>query len=230
MSSRSPTSANNSTTFSFDALNRETGSTDALNDITTYVYDADGDLTSDEEPTPAGQTARTTNYTYNSMNELTVSTDPLGLATSYGYDAAGNQVWVKDPMGRITTTIFDALNRPDRRDRPDGEQHDDDATTRTTKSCRPSIPWAGSRPRPISVSGWVPTVTDPLDLTQTYTYNSTGQTISTTQKGASGGGPEYTSYNYNADDELTSVEDALGNLTSYSYDGVGNLISTHRSQ
>ncbi len=28
---------NNSTTYSFDALNRETGSTDALNDITTYL-------------------------------------------------------------------------------------------------------------------------------------------------------------------------------------------------
>ena len=41
-------------------MNRETGTTDALGDVATYVYNADGDLTEDQEPTPAGQTARTT--------------------------------------------------------------------------------------------------------------------------------------------------------------------------
>ena len=58
---------NNATTFSFDALNRETGSTDALNVLTTLTYDSGGNLTQDQEPTPAGQTARTTNYAYDSM-------------------------------------------------------------------------------------------------------------------------------------------------------------------
>ena len=36
----------------------------------------------------------------------------MGYATSYGYDADGNQVTVTDPMGRVTTTVFDALDRP----------------------------------------------------------------------------------------------------------------------
>ena len=70
--------AENSTTFSYDALNRKTGTTDALGDLATYVYNSDGDMTQNQEPTPAGQIARTTIYTYNSMNRLTVTTDPLG--------------------------------------------------------------------------------------------------------------------------------------------------------
>ena len=90
------------TTISFDKLNRETGWTDALGNKATYTYNSNGYRTKDQEPTPAGETARTTNYSYNSMNELTVVTDPLGLATTYGYDSDGNRVTAQDPMSRIT--------------------------------------------------------------------------------------------------------------------------------
>ena len=86
--------------------------TDALNDITTYVYDSGGNLTVDEEPTPAGQTARTTSYAYDSMNRLTTITAPLSLGDGQWLRRRRQRGLVKDPMGRITTTIFDALNRP----------------------------------------------------------------------------------------------------------------------
>jgi YD repeat-containing protein len=76
-----------------------------------------------------------------------------------------------------------------------------------------------------SVRGWVPTVTSPLDLTTTYAYNNTGQTTSFAQNGQSGGGPELLNYGYNADEELTTAEDALGNFTTYGYDGLGNEVS-----
>jgi RHS repeat-associated protein len=216
---------NNSTTFSFDALNRETGTTDALGDITTYVYNSDGDLTENEEPTPAGQTARTTIYTYNSMNELTVSTDPLGSATTYGYDADGNQVTVRDPMNRVTTTEFDALDRPIVVIDPMGN-----ATTTTYDADDEVVqtvdPMGRITTATFSVRGWVPTVTDPLDLTTTYTYNSTGQTTSEAQQSAGDDGPEYTSTSYNADEELIGESDALGDFTTYNYDGMGNMIGT----
>ena len=74
--------------------------------------------------------------------------------------------------------------------------------------------------------GWVPTVTDPLNFTSTYSYSPVGQTLSAVQKGTSGGEIETYSYGYNADQELTSVSDPLTELTSYSYDGVGNLVAT----
>ena len=82
------------------------------------------------------------------MNRLTTVDRPAGLTRrSIGYDADGNQVTVKDPLGRITTTVYDALNRPTvvidpmgnrttttydadgetlHGDRPAGPDHDDD--------------------------------------------------------------------------------------------------------
>ena len=69
-------------------------------------------MTQVQAPTPAGQTARTTNYAYDSMDRLTTVTDPLGNQTVTGYDADGNEVTVKDPMGRVTTTVYDELDRP----------------------------------------------------------------------------------------------------------------------
>ena len=46
------------------------------------------------------------------MNRLTTVTALLSLQTVYGYDSDGNRMTVKDPMGRVTTTVFDALDRP----------------------------------------------------------------------------------------------------------------------
>ena len=103
----------NATTYCFDALNRETGSTDALSDVTTITYDAAGNLTKVQEPTPAGQTARTTTYAYDSMDRLTTVTDRLGLSDGLSATTAdGNVTTVKDPLGRITTTQFDEMDRP----------------------------------------------------------------------------------------------------------------------
>ena len=46
----------NATTYSYDAVNDETGSTNASGGTTTLVYDSGGNLLEDEEPTLAGQT------------------------------------------------------------------------------------------------------------------------------------------------------------------------------
>ena len=98
---------------------------------------------------------------------------------------------VKDPMGRVTTTVFDALNRPIVVIDPMGN-----ATTTTYDADDEVVqtvdPMGRITTATYSVRGWVPTVTDPLDLTTTYTYNSTGQTIEHRHRTASGGGPEDT--------------------------------------
>ena len=184
--SRSPMSVITRPRLASTRLDRETGTTDALGDQATYVYDADGDLTEDEEPTPSGQTARTTIFTFNSMNQVTVITDPLGNATTLGYDANGNLTSSQDPMGRITTTVFDALNRPTVVIDPMGN-----STTTTYDGDDEAIqavdPMGRITTSTFSNRGWVPTVTDPLNNTATYSYTATGATASSTQKGSSGG-------------------------------------------
>jgi len=212
----------NATTYSYDALNRETGTTDALNDIATITYDAAGNVTKVQAPTPAGQTARTTTYAYDSMDRLTTVTDPLGYQTIYGFDADGNLVTTKDPMGRITTTQFDAMDRPVVVIDPMGNRvtttfdADGEALT-VTDALNRTTTYA------YSVRGWVATQTDPMGFLATFTYTPTGEDLGTYQTG--GSLLETSTDYYDADDRLIAQADGLGNLTSYTYDGVGNVIS-----
>ena len=60
-------------------MDRETGSTDALNDVTTLTYDSGGNLIEDQEPTPSGSAARTTTYAYDSYEQAHDDDRPAGL-------------------------------------------------------------------------------------------------------------------------------------------------------
>ena len=150
----------NATTYSYDALGRETGSTDALGDMTTMTRDAAGDVTQVQAPTPAGQTARTTNYAYDSLDRLTTVTDPLGNQTVLGHDADGNVTTETDPLGRVTTTVYDALDRPTVTIDPLGKNttmvYDADGEKLTVTD-----PLGRTTSYSYSVRGWVSTETDP---------------------------------------------------------------------
>ena len=157
-----------------------------MNDITTLTYDSGGNLTEDQEPTPAGQTARTTTYAYDSMNRLTTVTDPLGLQTIYGYDSDGNQVTVKDPMGRDHDDGVRRPRSPDCRDRPDA------GPTTTTYDGDSEViqvidPMGRITTTTYDNRGWVATETDPLGNIVTYSYTATGMASTVTNPGRSGG-------------------------------------------
>jgi len=210
----------NTTTYGYDALNRKTGMTDALGDITTYTYDSGGNLIKQQNPTPAGQTARTTTYAYDSMERLTTVTDPLGYQTIYGYDGDGNLTSIKDPMGRITTTIYDALNRPTVIIDPMGNR-----TTTTYDGDNEVIQVVDPLGRITTTTydnrGWVATVTDPLGNITTYSYTATGK-AATVSAGSGGGSQAYT---YDKDDRLNAYTDANDHTTTYGYDADGNQIT-----
>ncbi len=214
---------NNATTHRYDALNRETGETDALTDLTTLTYDSGGNLTVDQEPTPASQTARTTTYAYDSMNRLTTVTAPLSLTTVSSFDSDGNNVKVKDPLGRVTTTVFDALDRPtvviDPMSGHTTTTYDGDSEVTQVVDPMGRITTIAFDNR-----GWVATVTDPLGNVTTNSYTATGKTSTVSSPGTSGGGSQ--SYFYDKDDRLTTLTDANSNTTLDSYDGVGNQITT----
>ncbi len=217
MPPRSPTGEMIPRSFSYDAINRKTGATDALGDLATYVYNADGDETQDQEPTPAGQTARTTNSSYDSLNRLTVKTDPLGFATSIGYDPAGNQVWVKDTLGRITTTIFDALNRPTTVIDPMGNRV---TTVYDAEGQKLSVTDALNRitTYTYSVRGWVATVTDPMGYVVTDIYTATGKPAAQDETGSGGSQIQVSGHTYDADDREIASEDGLSHYTTITYD------------
>ncbi len=83
MSSTSQTGV--TTTFAYDAFQREVSQTDGR-----------------------GNTTRTT---YDNFGRVTSTIDALGYATTYGYDALGRQTSVTDPLTNTVTTAYDAEGR-----------------------------------------------------------------------------------------------------------------------
>ena len=128
--SRRSTRLNNTTTYSYDALDRMVSMTDALGRVTTYAYDADSRLVGETWYASGGTVTDVFTYTYDADgNQLTaqdvsgtytmtydaldrvISTeDPFGLTLTYTYDADGNRIETQDSLGGVTTYIYDADN------------------------------------------------------------------------------------------------------------------------
>lgn len=91
-----------------------TALTDAQNNLMTYGYDSNGNLTSATD-TSYGGTGTSTSYIYNTSvvfgsflyGTLTQATDGDNNSTSYGYDSAGNlkTVTPPSPLGQESLTV-----------------------------------------------------------------------------------------------------------------------------
>ena len=91
MSSARPTPTGHTTTYTYDADNRQTAVQIPSAMPTTTTYDADGNIIS--------------------------TTDPLGHTTTYTYDADNRQVAETDALGGMTKTTYDARRQYHERDR-----------------------------------------------------------------------------------------------------------------
>ena len=95
----------------------------------------------------------------------------MGRITTTIFDALDRPTVVIDPMGGHTTTTYDGDGEVGQVGRPDGPDHD----SRPTRSA----------------AGWRP-VTDPLGNITTYSYTATGQSLdASADPGTSGGGVPY---------------------------------------
>ena len=83
MSSTSQTGV--TTTFAYDAFQREVSQTDGRGNTTRTVYD--------------------------SLGRVSSTIDALGYATAYGYDALGRQISVTDPLTNTVYTAYDSEGR-----------------------------------------------------------------------------------------------------------------------
>ncbi len=204
---------------------------------TTMTYDSQGNML-----TRTDALGRETIYTYNGFNEPLTVTDPKTVTTTNEYDANGNLMSVSTPCpdcstpGTQTTTYSydDPAHLGDLTSITDPDQKkwiytydaygDRNSTTdpRGNKSTA-TYNADGWMQTSVSARGHAPGA-NPSDFTTTYKQNLFGQVTTTTDPlGHS------TVKGYDADQNLTSVQDGDNNTTIYTYDLANEQTVVHRA-
>lgn len=192
--------AGTSASFSYDFTNRIFQITD-YNGITTKHYlNADGKLLQSDELDADGKSVPRNKIEYLSGRIIKV-TDILGNVTQTQTDEWGNTISSKDADGNEWRSSYDSNRQLVSTTNPLGivTRYEYDANGNRTKE----IIAAGTADESIG----------------SYTYNSNRELLTSNNNGA------ITRYEYDANGNQTKLTDPLGNVTSLTYDLVGNLIS-----
>jgi RHS repeat-associated protein len=239
------------TRYTYDPVtNAVATETDPTGGVTSYTYDANGDLLTETDPM-----GNVTTNTYDQYGDVTSVTDPDGHVTTYTYATNGNVLTksttvgtqdavttyaygdsalpgavtsVTDPDGNVTTFTYD--NDGNLASTTDGNgnttTYDYNALGELLSSVEPNGNVTGASPTAFTTSytydgdGRVLTTTDPLGNVTTHTYDADGDMTSTTDAANN-----VTSRAYNAMDELTSITQPDNTTLSYTYDADGRRLS-----
>ena len=218
--------------WTYDDRANVTAHTNALGQVTTYTYDADGDRL-----TVSGATGTTT-YTYNQFGQVLTATDPLQGVTTNAYDARGNLLSTTGMAGGVNAYAYDARGLLQSAADPRGNtsrfeydalgnlsRHRDALgnSTAFTHDARGRLTAmtdaAGDTHRfAYDAAGRIKTITKPDASTINFTYDLAGrQTGITDARGNS------TALAYDPAYRPTSLTDAAGNKTAFAYDLMSNL-------
>jgi RHS repeat-associated protein len=217
-----------------DPADRTTTFTESSGDLTAveypddstwdYAYDGSGRMTSVTEPSSAGEPTKTTTITYDSAERVGTITQPD--STTEEFSAAQTQGWTNSGtsgspapsvlLGEVGSTFKDSLGNVTS-DEPDWRGmgltvEDTDALGDVTTS-------------DLNANG-LPTVTiDPLNRITQDAYDDNGNITKVTYP--DGTTTAYGSYNSFA--EPSSVTDQMGRTTTDTYDAHGNLTVTENA-
>jgi RHS repeat-associated protein len=232
-------------TYNYDTTGNLTSKTDRKNQAIMYGYDPLNRLTSKSYPDSSS-----VSYTYDLANHLTQISDPTGTSgfsydadgrltqasTTYsfisghtfnvssGYDAASNRTSMTDPQNAGTTYVYDTLNRLTSLTSPQGAfGFSYDALSRRTQLTRPNNVTTtygyDSLSRLLSVLHKAgPTTLDGA----TYAVDNAGNRTSRTAQPSG----TATNYTYDLIYQLTQAAQGGSTTESYSYDAVGNRLSS----
>jgi len=213
----------------YDQLNRLTQKAYPDSTAVNYTYDNDSRLTQVTDPTGTYQ------FTFDNMGRLTNTTTSYAFltgrnfTTSYAYDAASNRTGFTDPESGATSYVYDTLNRLQTLTPPAAFTATGnfgftyDAVSRRTQMTRPnglkSIYAYDNLSHLLSVLHQSGSTT--LDGAAYGVDNAGNRTSRTPQ-------PTGTASNYSYDNiyELTGVTQNATTTESYTYDAVGNRLSS----
>lgn len=240
------------TTFTYDSMNGLLTTTDPLNVTTTNTYDSHGNLTSTSTPLVGTSQVALTQLQYDPSHpgDLVQITDAAGKGWQFAYDHYGNRSRAIDPLGDVRSYSYDLVGRILSVVSAKGNVQGGNPLAYTTSytydpfgdvltvtdplSDVSTYNYDGNRNRVKLV--------DANNNATTYVYDKNDQltqlqrpdgTVLTTDYNADGtvhdqrdgrNNPILT-YGYNSLGQSVSATDALGYVTAYGYDGVGNLLS-----
>lgn len=214
-------------TYGYNALNQVTSETDALGNVTSYTYDADGNQLTEQAPGGSCPGTGCTTMTYDADNELTsvtYSSSTSSDVTSIKYDSDGQRTGMTDGTGTSSWTwnsLHDLTSYTDGAGAEVQYQYNLDAlVTQITYPGNLIVTEGYSK-----ADQWTSTE-DWLGNTFTYGYDADGNLTSTTLPV---GTSEVDSAAFNAADQLTSITDTKSTSTpfsaTYGRNGDGELTS-----
>ncbi len=214
--------------YTYNSFQEVLTATDPLNNTTTNVYDAKGNLLTTTTPSPDGvKPGSTTTFTYNTNGTLKTIKDPLGNTTTLTYYTTGLIDTIKDANSKVTTYVYDARgNRLSIQDPLNG------ATKLTKFTYDPmnrlsSITYPGATTAVqfhYDYRGRRDYVLDQNSEKTSYAYDDADRLISVTD--AQSPTPGVTQYGYDTESNLTSIADASNRQTVFTYDPERRLTQT----
>jgi RHS repeat-associated protein len=195
------------TTYTYDALGRRTGTTDSRGNTTTIAYNSLGQVVS--ETNAAGNT---TTYTYDATTGQRICTaNALGKTVRASYDLRGNTIRTWGSATYPTETAYDALNHRTSLSTFQGGTGWDGATWPGNTGTATTTSW--------TYQGDIGSVLTKTDASGTVSYTYTGSGQLATRIWARGAS---TAYTYDSLGQMTLVDysDATPDV-GYTYDRLG---------
>jgi len=200
---------NSAISYIYDGADRLSAVQDNLGNKITYTLDLKGNRTREDVTGPSSQLVQTHSRLHDAVYRLQKDMGAQNQTTQYAYDLYSNRSSATDPLGRVTSYTYDALNRL--------------ATT-----TQPA-PAAGQAQPVISYAynglDQIAQVTDPRGLATSYTYDNLGRL---TQQVSPDTGS--TTRTYDVANNVLSSTDAKGQVTSYTYDALNRPTSLTYNQ
>ncbi|MDP5275123.1 RHS repeat-associated core domain-containing protein [Chengkuizengella axinellae] len=203
----------NTVSMNYDELDRLVSSTDEVGNIETYTYDSMDRLlsTTDSE-------GNKSTFTYDVLGNLLSETNALNLATQYTYDKNRNRLTETDAKGNTTSYTYNQRDELIQKEDALGNvilyvYNKEGRLTHITDALENTTTYT------YDANGRQTGVTDALGNTLTTQYDAVGNVISELDAK----GTDITSVLYNDGYLPIQTIDALGNSTSQAYDAIGRL-------